>query len=106
MAEDGIPGATLACRDTKERFVILIVAEAPQGYQIDVRQGAHSQRDGPQANIERLCSRLNKLLGVPCYEIQRSAHRWRPLADSKPRCRAAIHSAAGSAPGLLRNQRL
>lgn len=71
LAEDDIPGATLACRDSKDRFVILAVAEAPPGYQIDLRQGAAFEKGmDRKPGIERLGGRLNEFLGVPCYDIR------------------------------------
>lgn len=72
LAEGEIPGATLACRDTKDRFVMLIVVEAPPGYHIDARQGAAYEKgmDLKSDGIERLSGKLTEFLGVPCYEIR------------------------------------
>src|SRR5512137_2809769 len=71
LAEEDIPGATLACRDTKDRFVILFVVEAPPGYHIDADQGPAFEKGMDKfPAIERLGGRLTEFLGVPCYEIR------------------------------------
>jgi len=70
LAQDDIPGATLACRDKKDRFVILVVAKAPPGFYIDARTGAAFEK-GMDRNrgIERLRGGLTNFLGLTCYEI-------------------------------------
>lgn len=71
LAEGDIPGATLACRDTADRFVILIVAEAPPGYYIDRRAGAAFEKGlARNPDLQTLGGRLTEFLGVPCYEIR------------------------------------
>jgi hypothetical protein len=71
LGQDELPGTTLACRDDKDRFVILIVTKAPPGYHIDARQGAAFEKGmARNPGIERLGSTLTNLLGMPCYEIR------------------------------------
>lgn len=72
LGEEDIPGATLACRDSRDRFVILIVAKAPPGYYIDARQGAAFEKGMSRKSdgIELLSGKLTEFLGVTCYEIR------------------------------------
>jgi hypothetical protein len=71
LTQAELPGATLACRDSEDRFVILIVAQAPPGYRIDARQGAAFEKGmARNPGIERLSGTLTHFLGMPCYEMR------------------------------------
>ena len=72
LAEDDVPGATLACRDSNDRFVILKVWEAPPNYHLDARQAAGFEQgmSNKSDGIERLGGNFLEFLGVPCYEMR------------------------------------
>jgi hypothetical protein len=72
LTEEDLPGATLACRDSNDRFVILVVWEAPPNYHLDARQAAGFEQgmSNKSDGIERLGGNFLEFLGVPCYEMR------------------------------------